>query len=1029
MRSHRREGVVRRGLAALAALAAGVVVAALPAATAPSRAAIPAPEPGMAMLQVSVADYRDSDTTLAPLAGVTLGLFLVEPSARIDAVNGFATPDATHQLFFVCVSDLDGDCVFQVPIRSGVATVGATQTAPYMNLAPGQGQGVPEGTRLYLASLAAPNGYYANPFWQTGPLSPSGGDPLIELRHVWQSPRLVANTSYLSGDDWISSPGLQTAPQNTAPNYTRRIASSGVVAFSRFNLDMIDQCGLDVAFIVDVSSSVATTSAGNPDPVGRLKGAMDAFVDALRGTPSRVALYTFGTDSPAYGTMFGANSPLVSVATTGEATAFKNRYAGWTTAGWPTNYTNWDRGFAAAADANGPPGSPTHVDLAVFLTDGNPTVYGRSPLVNPNNPNSALKDTTSGYTRFRELSAGLGSANLLKEQGTRILAVGVGAGVAGTGAAANLRTVSGRDAFGGANFLEADYLQTSDYVAAGNALRDVVLASCAPSLSVIKRIVPATGPQFDGDGNITNAYLPGDAWTFEGSSIGATPVAIANPVEQTDLGTGALSFDLSFGSEATDLVGQIRVEEQNATAPHSTFTPLPAQTRCVERSTGADVPITATPDAGEPNTAFSVSIGAQQIVSCTVYNQEPPRSVPASVVVHKMWELHSAVGVSSLPDGAQPSGMSAALEITGPDADTLTPQQWSVERTGYNLVTPAAESPANSVRIDEQATIEGMPGCTITDRNIRPGPAGPPGTDPVDPGVVHPLVAGVNEWTITNVVSCASTLTLIKDVTNGVLDTPAGENLWTLNAIATPSVGVLPLEQFSGLTGVTSEVVPDAPYSLREDRPAAAAPDSPEHETYHYQQHDIRSIPLVYPSSSGSWDCGPAGTTSRDFSLSAEGAIIVPLGMHYECTARNTTAFMTVAKIVDDGSADPDDFRFGAAWIPPLLVPEAQATVHIFAPGEEQSLVPGQHYRLFETDAPGYLLTSLSCEAGGVAVDPSDFVLLPGAEVACVAHNGRAAIAATGVSTPAWLLPAGLLLLLLGAAGLAIGRRRQRRFE
>ena len=86
--------------------------------------------------------------------------------------------------------------------------------------------------------------------------------------------------------------------------------------------------------------------------------------------------------------------------------------------------TNWDRGLGAAAAANSP---ANNFDVAVVITDGNPTAY--------NQPASGPRQ----HNRFRETENGIFSANALKQgpdgaaAPTRVLAFGVGAGADGRG--------------------------------------------------------------------------------------------------------------------------------------------------------------------------------------------------------------------------------------------------------------------------------------------------------------------------------------------------------------------------------------------------------------------------------------------------------------------------------------------------------------------------------------------------------------------------------------------------------------------
>ena len=64
--------------------------------------------------------------------------------------------------------------------------------------------------------------------------------------------------------------------------------------------------------------------------------------------------------------------------------------------------------------------STAQFDIAVVITDGNPTVYGNA-------------EGPGNYTRFREVENGIFSANAVKNENTRMLAFGVGAGIAAGG--------------------------------------------------------------------------------------------------------------------------------------------------------------------------------------------------------------------------------------------------------------------------------------------------------------------------------------------------------------------------------------------------------------------------------------------------------------------------------------------------------------------------------------------------------------------------------------------------------------------
>lgn len=354
------------------------------------------------------------------------------------------------------------------------------------------------------------------------------------------------------------------------------------------------------------------------------------------------------------------------------------------------------------------------------------------------------------------------------------MALGIGDGL-DVNAGYNLRTVSGRDRYdpGGdddadphttSDLLEADYLQESGYDAAGEALRDVVLSSCAPSVSVIKQIVP------DG-GTIADAYTPSEGWDFEAQS--RTPGTTVTPqAGTTDPTTGGLSFDLDFPVESSP--ADVRIEEDPLTGQG--YTPMPEATTCVNKTTGEDTPVDHVYEPGS-ETAFHVEVGTDDAVSCVVYNRAPDFT-QASVVVHKRWRIVSEPGTQDVPHGGQPAGLGSVLELSGPAGAAPSVQGWDEPRAGYDTGT---DSP---VTISEEFQSR-LPGCELQEATIEPG--APEESSPLtgdqldvdDPTSQQQLSSGTNEWTISNLVVCTSRLTLRKEVAAG----PAQPDWWTLDAI------------------------------------------------------------------------------------------------------------------------------------------------------------------------------------------------------------------------------------------------------
>lgn len=271
-------------------LVGAVTLAASLAMAAPAQAAVPAPGPTSAVVTVSVGGDRTSDTTIAGLAGVELGLF--------------ADPADTTPLL-TCTSDADGDCSF-------VVTGAVLGTAPWVK------------------EIAAPAGWFANDTLRTGPGSGSGS---VASPYQFQTPTLVETNTYRSTADFMKS------SSNSLP--TR---SNGVWQQSRVNPPLPASCGMDVALVLDLSASVGSN-------LPTLKSAADAFADAFVGTPSRMAVYSFSAQSPsteaATGTVDTNRPALQSVSTQAGADAFKAEYASWGLGAG----TNWDAALQRVAES------------------------------------------------------------------------------------------------------------------------------------------------------------------------------------------------------------------------------------------------------------------------------------------------------------------------------------------------------------------------------------------------------------------------------------------------------------------------------------------------------------------------------------------------------------------------------------------------------------------------------------------------------------------------------------------------------
>jgi fimbrial isopeptide formation D2 family protein len=634
-------------------------------AAAPQRVVPPPQGPNYAVITVKVGGNRTSLTAVGGLAGVTLGLFA-------NQTGGSA--------LFTCTSDVDGDCSFQVP-----------------DTQPG---GANRDDQFWVRQISAAPGYFTNPNLGTGEGAGVASDPY----------RFQTGTQLRNGVTYRSTENFMIGTGNN-----NNEASSGIWQSSLNNPTFPAKCGINVALVLDLSGSV-----GGDLP--NLKTAANTFVTSLVGTPSAVGVFTFATSAPAAGAP-NTTLPLTPVSTAASATTVTSKINGLVLGTGQEAGTNWDRGIFQVAQ------SPTVFDVAVVITDGNPTFY-------------AAGEGPGSRTRFREVENGIFSANAVKAENTKLIAFGVGSGIGSAGSGLNLRSISGPT-------LNTDYYQTSDYAAAGAQLRALALGSCTGSVSVIKQVVPTTAPP----GTITGA-TPQGGWTF--TAVGSTGITVDAPTSRdTAPGTGAANFPLSFGGGTTS--GPVTLTE--TLQPGYTLQPVNnANATCIRQDTGANVPVT---DSG--TLGFTVTAASTYPVSCTVYNRAP--NPAASVVLNKTWVVNGI----TYAEGSQPAGLVASGTING------TNQPWGVPRTGL--------SQGASVTLDE--SLGSLPAqCTVGSSRLTSANGA---TVDLPLPATQTLNAGLNTYGITNTLTCPTRLTLDKTVRFGT----ASPTSWTLTAIA-PVGGALP---------------------------------------------------------------------------------------------------------------------------------------------------------------------------------------------------------------------------------------------
>ena len=473
------------------------------------------------------------------------------------------------------------------------------------------------------------------------------------------------------------------------------------------NPDLPPRCGINVMLVLDESGSIA--SSGATDTV---RNAAKAFLDALSGTGSAVSIIDFSTT---------ARRQVAYTTVTADSIAnvfdpyIDNRYD-------PEGWTNWEDAFQEVRTANT---QGTRADLVVFMTDGDPTARNRDG-------GGTVTDLVEGDVEALRRAAQ--QADLVKGQGSHVLAMGVGAAVTKPSSARRLTAVSGFDRFPGTPFEEADYTLVEDFDQLAQALREIAIALCEASVSVTKLVD-------EGDG----AYRPDPGWTFRANVsapggytwVQPPPPTPPGPRSQItdDDGVATFQWKPSDASATSTVTLSEEVKPGYEFVDYSCEKNAPGRTRTRVRQGAAAADIAVG------------NLGPNEYARCVVRN----RIIPGTIEIEKEATPQSSQRFPftgpfepfTLVDDADGGGSSRLYTGLAPGTYVFrehVPEDW--ELTGVTCNDPAVAVTGPEV------TIPLGPGdsvvCTYHDRRsdppIPPEPPEPPVPPypPVPPDPVEP---------------------------------------------------------------------------------------------------------------------------------------------------------------------------------------------------------------------------------------------------------------------------------------------------
>lgn len=492
-------------------------------------------------------------------------------------------------------------------------------------------------------------------------------------------------------------------------------ASAVRVTSPAANPELKRRCGLNVVLVLDESGSIAVTSGAT----AHVRAAATAFVEALSGTGSRVAIVAFSRTA-----RIGVQYDIVNQGSLSTFTNFIN-------SGYhPVNDsahagTNWQDAFEKVKELN----AAVPANLVVFVTDGDPNTF--------NNASGGVTTGQDGSTQAMIPAAA--TADQVKAEGSRVFAVGVGAAVDNAQSAARLTAISGDRKFvTGGDFATSDYTVVSDFADLADKLREIVTGACAPSLTITKWIAAPGDTTYTSD-------APGWNFTATLSTSSGSHHWVEPTVSPADAPSAtAITNDdgvAAFKWSATDPTATSTLHVVETQMPGYAFVKADCQIR--HGATTTDL----TSMAGVP----SITLGPDEFAICSVYNQGPvahltvvKRLIPSTDPGRFDLLVDGEPQIEQVGDGGSTGQLTLGLgthmvseRVTAAEDPTVTLDQYAISTSCVNETTGAVvASGTGSASVSVTlATASDDVVCTITnERTAEP----PPDITPPEPPIVPP---------------------------------------------------------------------------------------------------------------------------------------------------------------------------------------------------------------------------------------------------------------------------------------------------